>query len=121
MDAAVGAASDLRRCARRERAAAAAAPDAPPDSFSRADLSRPPEEVRARWPRIARACEASCEVNAGEMLYLPCGWFHDVTSFGAHCAVNYWFQPPDRRDFRRPYTAAAFWRDEGRRKRRRVA
>ena len=59
--------------------------------------------------------------QAGEMLYLPCGWFHDVTSFGAHCAVNYWFQPPDRRDFRRPYTAAAFWRDEGRRKRRRVA
>ena len=24
-----------------------------------------------------------CEVQAGEMLYLPAGWWHEVTSYGA--------------------------------------
>lgn len=40
------------------------------------------------------------QVNAGEMLYLPAGWFHEVTSFGGqrsggHLAFNYWMHPPD--------------------------
>ena len=52
-------------------------------------------------------------VKSGEMLYLPCGWFHEVTSFGSnnpnnpnnpmgeqkgsdiHQALNFWFYPPD--------------------------
>jgi hypothetical protein len=47
-------------------------------------------------------------LNPGEMLYLPAGWFHEVTSFGAvnkadpdltlnkvHIALNYWFVPPN--------------------------
>jgi hypothetical protein len=53
-----------------------------------------------------------CEVNAGEMLYLPAGWFHEVTSFGGassggHFAFNYWMHPPDHLDphhgFASPY------------------
>lgn len=40
------------------------------------------------------------DVSAGEMLYLPAGWFHEVTSVGGpeaggHLALNYWMHPPD--------------------------
>ncbi|KAG2734833.1 hypothetical protein G9P44_002839 [Scheffersomyces stipitis] len=47
-------------------------------------------------------------LNPGEMLYLPAGWFHEVSSFGGddisqsesglhniHIALNYWFVPPN--------------------------
>jgi hypothetical protein len=69
----------------------------------------------------------SCQevtVKARQMLYLPAGWFHEVTSFSvdssAHNAVNYWFHPPDNLpapdsgrlaieySMRHPYTAD-FW------------
>jgi fructosamine-3-kinase len=37
-------------------------------------------------------------VFAGEILYLPAGWFHEVRSGNArdtnHAALNYWFHPP---------------------------
>lgn len=38
-------------------------------------------------------------LKPGDMLYLPAGWFHEVTSFGAtngsqHVALNWWFVPP---------------------------
>ena len=26
------------------------------------------------------------------MLYLPGGWFHEVTSFGVHMALNFWVE-----------------------------
>ena len=39
---------------------------------------------------------------AGDALYIPAGWFHEVTSIGAaegpdglHMAINYWYHPPD--------------------------
>ena len=40
------------------------------------------------------------EVEAGQMLYIPAGWFHEVTSYAAsasptHLALNYWYHPPD--------------------------
>lgn len=45
-------------------------------------------------------------VHAGQALYVPAGWFHEVTSMGdagsaqdnpagVHMALNYWFYPPD--------------------------
>ena len=50
------------------------------------------------------------------MLYLPCGWFHEVTSFTAadsstHLALNYWLHPPDSLQpggFAKPYSLD-FW------------
>ena len=56
------------------------------------------------------------EVRAGEMLYLPAGWFHLVESRGAdlrnprHMALNYWVHPPDAGSgrFDAPYTSE-FW------------
>jgi len=52
------------------------------------------------------------ELRAGEMLFLPCGWFHEVTSLSAgpegHLAFNYWFWPPDGSSAERPYISP-FW------------
>jgi len=53
-------------------------------------------------------------VHAGQMLYLPAGWFHEVFSSNdgstsGHCAFNLWFHPPDNLlDFERPYVRD-FW------------
>ena len=38
-------------------------------------------------------------LEPGDMFYLPCGWFHEVTSYSselgsAHIALNWWFMPP---------------------------
>ena len=41
-------------------------------------------------PRFAAATMATCELEAGDLLYLPGGWFHHVTSFGENIAVNVW-------------------------------
>ena len=64
------------------------------------------------------------------MLYLPCGWFHEVTSFSTtvsndnqsesfHMALNYWFHPPDNLEYQekekideiQPYLSS-FWEDD---------
>ena len=51
-------------------------------------------------------------ITAGEMLYIPAGWFHEVRSTGGgsegHLALNYWFHPPDGSTFEKPYSSN-FW------------
>jgi hypothetical protein len=64
-------------------------------------MALPAEEVKRRFPDfpgVKTALEVT--VTAGQMLYLPAGWFHEVTSSSSrpgepHMAVNYWFHPPD--------------------------
>jgi hypothetical protein len=35
------------------------------------------------------------DLNEGDILYLPTGWFHQVRSTGCrHMAMNYWWKPP---------------------------
>ncbi|EMD32738.1 hypothetical protein CERSUDRAFT_118473 [Gelatoporia subvermispora B] len=79
----------------------------PPD-FDPADF---PDFVKASKPLVV-------ELSAGEMLYLPVSWWHEVTSSspdsssgsGVHMAFNYWFYPPDTLDsFERPYADALVW------------
>lgn len=60
-------------------------------------------------------------LKPGEMLYLPAGWFHEVTSFpnevindnsdNIHMALNYWFAPPDGKNFANPYKSN-YWQDD---------
>ncbi|KYK69296.1 putative ion channel protein [Toxoplasma gondii TgCatPRC2] len=67
---------------------------------------------------------------AGDMLYLPAGWFHEVHSFSrreaesgqvetgtegsSHMALNFWFHPPVfGAPYERPY-GDAFWEDRTR-------
>jgi hypothetical protein len=78
-----------------------------PPSFSRAsrDLKQnralSEEDFHARFPLFRAAFETrrmETTVFAGEILYLPAGWFHEVRSGNArdtnHAALNYWFHPP---------------------------
>jgi hypothetical protein len=66
------------------------------------DVNLPEEDLRQRYPAfpgVGAALEVMLE--AGQMLYVPASWFHEVTSFGCgtgsmHAAVNFWFHPPDR-------------------------
>lgn len=92
-----------------------------PDSFSRVDLSRPQQEIKTQFPLFPGTQAVECELEAGQMLYLPCGWFHEVRSYGhpdegGHLALNYWFHPPDNigsgASMDKPYTSqywAALW------------
>lgn len=87
-----------------------------PDSFSRipADqlhtylgLSSSPVSVTAENKAALEAAGQPLivELKAGDALYLPASWWHEVTSFGSdddnkagrnvHMAFNYWFHPPD--------------------------
>ncbi|KAL1511069.1 hypothetical protein AB1Y20_005892 [Prymnesium parvum] len=97
----------------------AAAKGATPPNFSRigalprgAPSTWASSATGRRFPRLLRARCAEVTLEAGNMLYLPCGWFHEVTSAGDHCALNYWFHPPDTGQYKRPYRAAKFWKRE---------
>ena len=94
----------MRRCETTSASAGFSAADttgggaeADPPSFSRVD-----RDGLSEFPRFARAhasARVQTEVRAGEVLYLPAGWFHEVTSTGdgetnRHMALNYWFHPP---------------------------
>ncbi|RQM29130.1 hypothetical protein B5M09_006953 [Aphanomyces astaci] len=88
-----------------------------PVSFSRVKTSRPNDDLQREFPRFADARAAFCDVNVGEMLYLPASWFHEVVSFNGatddgHLALNYWYHPPDATDcFATPYTSP-FWTND---------
>lgn len=105
----------------------------PIPSFSRIDLSLPKNTLMSKFPQLRNTIQHSIEVREGQMLYLPAGWFHEVTSFSnddfcsvagdinekindklkeCHCALNYWFHPPDALEsFSKPYTND-FWKKE---------
>jgi hypothetical protein len=140
---AVNAKRALAKCehANRERAAAAAAAEAaragsaaahdgahpgahhgaPPPSFSKIpDLAREiaAREGEKRFPLLAQSRMLELELHAGQMLYLPAGWFHEVSSDGGgagdglHCALNYWYHPPKLgTPFERPHgrDGQPFW------------
>lgn len=56
------------------------------------------------------------DLKPGEMLYLPCGWFHQVQSGDSesptandfHLAVNWWYHPPDCNSPEQPYSTSAW-------------
>lgn len=60
-------------------------------------------------------------LKPGEMLYLPTGWFHEVSSFGSstvaenkdnvHIALNYWFIPPSGDSLSSVYQDS-YWHDD---------
>ena len=66
-------------------------------------------DTKSEEPR-PRSIEVT--IRAGEMLFIPTGWFHEVRSTGGgsegHLAFNYWFHPPDGKTFEKPYSSD-FW------------
>ena len=81
-----------------------------PNNFSRIDLrGRSLEELRKEYDAFTNVTETVVHLKAGQSLYLPAGWFHEVTSESTknhyHMALNYWFHPPDKLDdYDCPYT-----------------
>ena len=59
-----------------------------------AELTKLQQGDHSTFPLLRHATLSSCVLEAGEMLYMPAGWFHEVSSVGQHCALNYWFHPP---------------------------
>jgi len=57
------------------------------------DLSNPD---MTRFPLFAKAAgtRQECSVEKNEMLFLPTGWFHQVTSVGRHIAVSFFSMTP---------------------------
>lgn len=99
-----------------------------PDSFSQINLNLPAKELLARFPNFPGVDSAlEVEIEAGQSLYVPAGWFHEVTSYSGnsdgdeekggqpafHLALNYWTHPPDVSDssekgFKKPYSSE-YW------------
>lgn len=60
-----------------------------------------PEDKVYLAPREGCPLPMEIHLKAGQMLYLPASWYHEVTSYsdsqeesGLHMALNYWFHPP---------------------------
>jgi len=89
-----------------------------PPNFSRVDTSLDADELNRLYPLYVEARDRAAvtvTLKAGEMLYMPAGWFHEVKSQGpaplGHMAVNYWFHPPDGSSYEKPYTSE-FWEND---------
>ncbi len=76
----------------------------PPVSFSHIDTTLDEAVLRERFPEFLTVAPLFCDISAGQMLYLPAGWFHEVVSSSAesgspmHMAFNFWFHPPNKLD-----------------------
>lgn len=50
-----------------------------PSNFSKVDPALPREELAERFPLFLEAVSCTVDVKKGEMLFLPAGWFHEVS------------------------------------------
>lgn len=86
------------------------------DNFSIIPLSALQNKDRLiqDFPEVASLPTCTIELQSGQCLYLPAGWFHEVVSFSSgdregsvsatHLAVNYWYFPPNSlTNFTNPY------------------
>ncbi|MCQ0033460.1 cupin-like domain-containing protein [Burkholderia glumae] len=62
-----------------------------PVIFSPVDMTRPDLDA---FPRLGDAQRHDFVLEAGEVLYLPPGWWHFVTSLSDSINVNYWWWSP---------------------------
>ena len=63
--------------------------------MSPVDLARPDVE---RFSNFSRAIPLDCQLNEGDVLYMPAFWWHEVQSFPntlekRNLAVNFWYEP----------------------------
>lgn len=67
-----------------------------------------------RFPLYAVAADTRCEcqLEKYEMLFLPTGWFHQVTSIGRHVALSFFSVPPSLEQLEWLRTAIAHRRDQ---------
>lgn len=101
-----------------------------PANFSRVNMDLPFDVLQQQYPLYTQLLERGGAVDvvlkAGQMLYIPAGWFHEVRSRGAdnsvagesetdeysgHMALNFWFHPPDNDACDKPYKSD-FWKKD---------
>jgi len=68
--------------------------------MSPVDIKKPNEDS---YPLFKNAKSMRCSIGAGEVLYLPSFWWHEVASvpdqLKRNIAVNYWFTPFLNKEF----------------------
>ncbi|KAL1500521.1 hypothetical protein AB1Y20_013177 [Prymnesium parvum] len=64
--------------------------------FSNINLTTMDEAMHPDFVRASQLAHV-VELEAGDALYLPCGWWHAISSTqGSKCiSISYWTQPPD--------------------------
>jgi jumonji domain-containing protein 7 len=67
------------------------------NTYSPVDIRTPNYALHPKY-RVAESKKIDCVVEAGDILYLPSHWWHQVDSFGDSAeektvAVNYFFEP----------------------------
>ena len=91
-------------------------PVSEPNSFSQIKNTCN-QEYLEKFPKFQNATFYDVTLKAGEALFLPAGWFHEVKSCGStdsdglHMAMNYWMAPPTQNDFDHPYEDG-FWESQ---------
>ena len=83
-----------------------------PDSFCHVSTCA---GARATIPEKLHGRYLTAELSAGDLLYLPASWFHEVISYGGdeggHLALNLWMAPPRMgASLKKPYEDG-FWED----------
>jgi hypothetical protein len=87
-----------------------------PPSFCHIPADALHDEVKAKkFPNLKKVTKVSFDLEPGEVLFLPAGWFHEVRSYGTseeknHLALNYWLAPPVTDDPDSPYVDD-FWKE----------
>eukprot|EP00921_Rhytidocystis_pertsovi_P002895 GHVQ01004858.1.p1 GENE.GHVQ01004858.1~~GHVQ01004858.1.p1 ORF type:complete len:473 (-),score=31.97 GHVQ01004858.1:706-2124(-) len=57
------------------------------------DISQPlPDSCERRFPLFSKAQFVEAVVEAGDLLYIPRGWWHFVKSLDRSASVSYWFE-----------------------------
>lgn len=54
-----------------------------------------------RFPEFRHARARRVRVEAGDLFFMPAGWWHEVQSQGRHIAINFWADPPPNEMVRR--------------------
>lgn len=62
-------------------------------NFAQVDVRRPDMQ---KFPRLADLEVVRVRVAAGEILYIPPFWWHDIINVGKVTSINFWFAPVGR-------------------------
>lgn len=67
--------------------------------------------AESHFPQMLLLAKLEVWLHPGEKLYIPAGWFHEVSSFGPdpHVALNYWYVPPVQNTLDNPYHNDGYW------------
>lgn len=61
--------------------------------FSMVDARLDAATLAERFPDASRASPVAAIVEAGDVLYIPAGWWHDVRGAPGHnVSLNYWYR-----------------------------